>query len=118
MPYRLGDVIDDYCSRCRMISNNAIEAMVGETVAKVRCRTCNFSHDYKHGRMPEKAKPRKTSQKAAFDAVLASVMEGQNVEFAERAAPQPAKKPARPRREVAHHGLRTLSAARKKLESS
>jgi hypothetical protein len=117
MPYRLGDIVDDYCSRCRMISNNSVQAMVGEEIVKVCCRTCNSSHDYKHGKLPEKAKPRKTSTKAAFDAVLASVMAGKNLEAEASGTSAALQKTSRSRRPIAHHGLRTLSAAKKKKPS-
>ncbi|MSO21483.1 MAG: hypothetical protein EXQ56_13700 [Acidobacteria bacterium] len=112
MPTRLGDIIDDYCTRCHMLTNNSVEALLGDAVAKVRCRTCGFSHDYKHGKVPEKkSKTKKTSKQAAYDEVLASVMSGMSLDSAETE-----EKPARSRREVEHHGLRTLAAARKKLD--
>jgi hypothetical protein len=110
MQYRLGDIVDDYCSRCRMVSNNSIEAMVGENIVKVCCRTCNYSHEYKHGKLPEKAKPRKTSTKSAFDEVLASVMAGKNLESGEA---KPARASSSGREAVSHHRLHTLSSARK-----
>ena len=94
-----------------MLTNNSVEAMVGDEVIKVRCRTCNFSHDYKHGQVPEKVKPRKTSKKAAFDAVLSSVMSGKNVAEKEEAGAE--KAPRKPRKAATHHGLHTLSAARR-----
>jgi len=37
---RLGDVLDDYCSRCRLIMNHGVVGMVGDEVKKVRCNTC------------------------------------------------------------------------------
>jgi hypothetical protein len=97
-----------------MLTNNSVEALVGDDVVKVRCRTCNYSHDYKHGQLPEKTKPRRTSQKAAYEAVLESVVAGKNpavTEPQESASQQPTQ---RPRREATHHGLFTLSAARRK----
>ena len=38
---RLGDYIDDHCSRCKRTTDHAVVAMEGEEVQKVRCRTCN-----------------------------------------------------------------------------
>ena len=118
MPHRLGDIVDDYCSRCRMLTNNSVEAMVGEEVVKVRCRTCNFSHEFKNAQVPDKAKPRKTSKRAAFEAVLSSVIAGKSVaeewpadSTDQTQLPRIAKKS---RKEAAHHGLYTLSAARRK----
>jgi hypothetical protein len=73
-PSRLGDIIDDYCTRCRLLTNHSVVAMVGEEVRKVRCRTCNHEHDYRHGKGGEK-KPQKLS---AYEQVLASVLSGKN----------------------------------------
>lgn len=49
---RLGDVIDDYCQRCRLIMNHGVVSMVGDEVRKVRCNTCMSEHVYKHGKVP------------------------------------------------------------------
>jgi len=65
---RLGDILDDYCSRCRLLTDHSVVAMVGEQVRKVRCRTCHFEHDYRRG----KAGPRK-NQPSAYEQVLASI---------------------------------------------
>jgi len=69
--YRLGDVIDDYCTRCKRIMNHAIVSVLNEEPAKVRCRTCHSDHDYRHEQAPA---PRVDSRKAAlFNDVLAQV---------------------------------------------
>jgi len=51
---RLGDVIDDYCPKCRLIMNHGVAGMVGDEVRKVRCNTCISEHVYKHGRLPKR----------------------------------------------------------------
>jgi hypothetical protein len=67
---RLGDDIDDYCVRCKRVTNHSVVSMVNTDPAKVRCRTCYSEHDYRHGEMP----PKKDTRKAAlFKEVLASV---------------------------------------------
>ncbi|MEJ2008321.1 MAG: hypothetical protein P8Z30_09245 [Acidobacteriota bacterium] len=38
---RLGDLIDDYCPRCKRLMNHAIASFVGDKVVKVICRTCH-----------------------------------------------------------------------------
>src|SRR6266545_4768238 len=38
--YRLGDVIDDYCVKCKQIMNHSVVSLVDGEPAKVRCRTC------------------------------------------------------------------------------
>ena len=67
---RLGDIIDDYCAKCRRLTNHAIVSLLGTEVAKVRCRSCYFEHDY----LKEQAPPSKKDLKKQelFNAVLAS----------------------------------------------
>lgn len=69
-PPRLGDLIDDYCPRCKRLMNHAIASFVGDKVAKVICRTCYSEHPYLEGK--EKKKVSKSAS-TAFDQVLAKV---------------------------------------------
>lgn len=89
--YRLGDIIDDYCPRCRMLTNHSVAAMVGEEVRQVVCRTCQHSHEFKHGKVPEKKK----TKLSAYEQVLASVLAGKSLEAPPVAAPT-----ARPKRSL------------------
>jgi hypothetical protein len=69
--YRLGDIIDDYCVRCKRIMNHAVVSVLNREPAKVRCRTCHSDHDYRHEEVPpSKADLRKA---ALFQEVLKSV---------------------------------------------
>ena len=66
---RLGDIIDDYCVKCKRIMNHAVVSMVNAEPAKVRCRTCHNDHDYRHEQAPP---PKVDARKAAlFNEVLA-----------------------------------------------
>jgi hypothetical protein len=67
---RLGDVIDDYCVKCRRLTNHAIVSLMNGTAAKVRCRTCYSDHDYRNEQAPP-TKKELLKQKELFDAVLA-----------------------------------------------
>ena len=67
---RLGDTIDDYCKRCRLLMNHYIVSMVDGEVKKVRCQTCHHEHDFQHGQGGEK---KKTSRKSLFDQVAANL---------------------------------------------
>jgi hypothetical protein len=69
--YRLGDIIDDYCVKCKQIMNHAIVSMLNADPAKVRCRTCHNDHDYRH----EQAPPPKIDlrKQSLFQEVLAKV---------------------------------------------
>ena len=71
---RLGDIIDDHCSRCHLIMDHSVVAMVGEGVKRVRCRTCNHEHDYRQGKAPQK-KPTK-AKLSPYEEVLASITAG------------------------------------------
>jgi len=55
-PPRLGDVIDDYCPRCRLLMNHDVASLFDGAVAKVTCRTCHNTHDYRHAQVPAKRK--------------------------------------------------------------
>jgi hypothetical protein len=68
---RLGDIIDDYCIKCKRIMNHAVVSLLNGEPAKVRCRTCHNDHDYRH----EQAPPPKTDtrKQTLFNEVLAKV---------------------------------------------
>lgn len=65
---RLGDIIDDFCVKCKRLTNHQVVSMVGPAPAKVRCRTCYSDHDYRHEQAPP---PKVDARKAAlFNEVL------------------------------------------------
>jgi hypothetical protein len=84
MPVRLGDVIDDYCVKCKRIMNHSVVSVMNDEPAKVRCRTCHSDHDYRH----EQAPPPKVDlrKKALYNEVLSKVSPG------EADSEEPAKK--------------------------
>src|ERR1035438_3198099 len=68
MRARLGDIIDDYCVKCKRIMNHSVVSCLNDEPAKVRCRTCHGDHDYRHEiAPPTKADLRKA---ALFKEVL------------------------------------------------
>jgi hypothetical protein len=67
---RLGDIIDDYCIKCRRMTNHAVVSIVEEQVAKVRCRSCYHDHTYLHEQIPPSKKDLKKLELA--NAALAS----------------------------------------------
>ncbi len=69
--YRLGDIIDDFCVKCRRIMNHAIVSMMGDQPAKVRCRTCYHEQDYRHEIPPKPKSDRK--KEALFNEVLSKM---------------------------------------------
>jgi hypothetical protein len=74
---RLGDYIDDYCTRCKRTTDHSIVAIVGEEVQKVMCRTCHTEHKFRHNQSGKK----ELTKEEAFQKVLANVtgqMEGKS----------------------------------------
>lgn len=67
---RLGDLVDDYCRRCRLLMNHYVVSMVSGEIGKVRCQTCYHEHDYQHGR--ESGKKASTRQ-SLFDQIAATL---------------------------------------------
>jgi len=47
--FRLGDEIDDFCIKCKRLTNHAIVSLLNGQAAKVRCRTCYHDHDFRNG---------------------------------------------------------------------
>jgi hypothetical protein len=85
--FRLGDIIDDHCIKCRRITNHAIVSLVEGAPAKVRCRTCYHDHDYRHEQAPPSKKDLKKQE--LFKEVLSSVNSTPAV-VEESPAPEPA----------------------------
>jgi hypothetical protein len=87
---RLGDLLDDYCPRCRHLLDHAVASMVGAQVAKVICQTCYTEHVFRHG---EGGKKKSDPRATLFDQVL-SKFSPANAESDKDEASVPAKTPA------------------------
>jgi len=73
-PLRLGDVIDDYCPRCRLLLNHDVASLGEGKAQKVTCRTCFNTHDYRQGQVPARRKTKKDAEKQnLIDQVLAGM---------------------------------------------
>jgi hypothetical protein len=90
MDLRLGDVIDDFCVKCRRLTNHSIVSLVDGSAAKVRCRTCYSDHDYRKEQAPP-SKKELARQKELFNAVLSGIPQA-----AEATAPVSDPPPAAP----------------------
>lgn len=69
---RLGDEIDDFCVKCRRLTNHLVVSLMDGKAAKVRCRSCYSDHDYRNEQAPP-SKKELAKQKELFDAVLAGM---------------------------------------------
>src|ERR1700686_4918081 len=89
--FRLGDIIDDHCIKCRRVTNHSIVSLVKGEPAKVRCRTCYNDHDYRHEIAPPSKKDLKKQE--LFKEVLAGAVPGSAEPAAETVeVVKPAKK--------------------------
>jgi hypothetical protein len=55
-----GENIASHCTKCKLVLDHTIVAMDGETIAKVKCKTCGSAHKY---RTAEDAKKVRTARK-------------------------------------------------------
>jgi hypothetical protein len=56
-PLRAGGEVDSYCTKCRLVLNHRIIAMIGPVPKKVECSTCSSHHLYRPrppGEQPER----------------------------------------------------------------
>ncbi len=75
---RLGDIIDDYCSKCKLITNHSLVSIVDGAAAKVQCRTCYYEHKFRNSKAGTR---KKQSEKAdLFAAVLAKIPSAQSTD--------------------------------------
>ena len=74
---RLGDIIDDYCIKCRRMTNHAIVSLVEEQAAKVRCRSCYHDHTYLHEQIPPSKKDLKKAELLASNGEAPAAAEGE-----------------------------------------
>lgn len=96
---RLGDLIDDYCPRCRLLLNHAVASMVKEDVAKVICQTCFTEHPYRRGEGGKKKLP--SPRATLFDQVIANMSAPAAPDPPKEAAPR--KRTAAPARYISRH---------------
>ncbi len=66
--HRLGDEIDDYCVKCKRLTNHLIVSLLEKVAAKVRCKSCYNEHDYRRCVVPPTRKELK--QQALMNEIL------------------------------------------------
>ena len=109
---RLGDVIDDYCPRCKLLLNHAVASMVGGIVVKVICQTCHSEHPYKNAMVPPKK--RASPKTVLLDQVLQQGAPAASASTPPDSSPEPEgvtepgkkKRAAAPARYISRHATR------------
>jgi hypothetical protein len=69
--YRLGDDVDDYCVKCKRLTNHSILAIVAGEPAKVRCRSCYHEQAFRRGEAPPSKRELKKAE--LFNQVLSGL---------------------------------------------
>jgi hypothetical protein len=54
-PLRAGGEVDSFCTKCRLVLNHRIIAMLGSVPKRVECSTCSSHHNYRARPPGEKA---------------------------------------------------------------
>jgi len=80
---RLGDDVDDYCTKCKRLTNHSVVSLMNGRPAKVRCRTCYSEHDFRNGEIPPSK--RELKKQALFNEVLAKTKRGEPEESGDSA---------------------------------
>jgi hypothetical protein len=96
LQHRLGDDVDDYCIRCKRLTNHSIVSLMDGRPAKVRCRSCYAEQDFRDGVAPPSK--RDLEKAKLFNAVLASVPAA--AAEAPEPDPPPAKEAKKPRKKA------------------
>jgi hypothetical protein len=66
-PLKAGGEVDSWCTKCRLVLNHRIIAMVGSKPVRVECSTCGSHHNYRGHAPGDKpsASPRERAASAA-----------------------------------------------------
>ena len=73
MTTRVGGDVDSFCGKCKFVLAHTILAMVGKTIARVRCNTCGTDHAFR--RAPGVAAPTPTRTNSRPSRVVVSFAE-------------------------------------------
>jgi hypothetical protein len=65
-----GKNIESYCTKCKLNLDHTVMAMAGETVAKVRCKTCGGAHKFRDPAVPQKVRKPRVAKSAEATAAI------------------------------------------------
>jgi hypothetical protein len=66
--YSAGENIASYCTKCNLSLDHVIVAMIGETIAKVQCKTCGSKHKFRNPADPPKVRAPRAKKESQTDA--------------------------------------------------
>ncbi len=65
-----GEKIASYCTKCKLVIDHAIVTMDGETIVKVKCRSCGSAHKYRSAADIKPARAARKKEDAAKSAEM------------------------------------------------
>ncbi|HTF99087.1 MAG TPA: hypothetical protein VK654_00700 [Nitrospirota bacterium] len=69
-----GSSIDSYCGKCKLNLDHTVMTMDGETISKVRCKTCGSMHKFRGVVDTSKVRKPRTKTSAAEEAATAEIV--------------------------------------------
>jgi uncharacterized C2H2 Zn-finger protein len=73
--YSAGNSIESYCGKCRLNRDHTVMTMDGESIVKVRCKTCGSMHKYRDPAVPQKVRKTVVKTVAEEEATAAIIWE-------------------------------------------
>jgi hypothetical protein len=70
-----GKNIESYCTKCKLNLDHTIMAMDGETITKVRCKTCGGAHKFKSPAEAQKVRKTRVRKGAGAEATAEIIWE-------------------------------------------
>ena len=89
MTTRVGGEVDSFCGKCKMLLAHTVLAMVGKSIARVRCNTCGTDHAFR--KAPGNSAPasaRSTPRSARVVVGFAAQIEARGAATARAYSPQ------------------------------
>ena len=71
----VGQNIDSYCGKCKLILDHTIMIMDGETMARVRCKSCGSSHKFRSPLELQKVRKPRVKKDIGDEATAQSIWE-------------------------------------------
>lgn len=84
-PLRAGGEVDSWCTKCKMLLNHRVIAMIGGTPVRVECSTCGSHHNYRARAPGEKAEKPATGSRASSSSSSSSSPRSTRVSSATKA---------------------------------
>jgi len=95
---KVGQDVDSWCTRCKLILAHTVEAMIGSKITRVHCNTCRSQHAYRPyppGEQPSTSRAARAAapRPARFPAVAradeyATLVTGRDAQSARAYSPQ------------------------------